>query len=84
MNKEQLLLKCVDLLKELTANYSDVQAANTPEQINLSYQQAVIIRGKINDLIHREGLQFNEEFQKLQEVADKAVGKGGDKLGVYA
>ena len=84
MNKEQLLLKGVDLLKELTDNYSNVRAANTPEQINLSYQQAVIIRGKINDLIHREGLQFNEEFQKLQEVADKAVGKGGDKLGVYA
>jgi hypothetical protein len=84
MNKEQLLLKGVDLLKELTDNYSNVRAANTPEQINLSYQQAVIIRGKINDLIHQEGLQFNEEFQKLQEVADKAVGKGGDKLGVYA
>ena len=84
MNKEQLLLKGVDLLKELTDNYSNVRAANTPEQINLSYQQSVIIRGKINDLIHQEGLQFNEEFQKLQEVADKAVGKGGDKLGVYA
>jgi hypothetical protein len=84
MNKEQLLLKGVDLLKELTDNYSNVRAANTPEQINLSYQHAVIIRGKINDLIHQEGLQFNEEFQKLQEVADKAVGKGGDKLGVYA
>ena len=84
MNKEQLLIKGVELLKEVTANYSYIQAANTPEQINLAYEQAAITRGKINDLIHREGLQFNEEFQKLQEVANKAVGKGGDKLGLYA
>lgn len=84
MNKEQLLQNGVDLLKELTSNFTAINAANTPEQINLAYQQAATTRGKINDFIHREGLQFNEEFQKLQEAADTAVGKCGDKLGMYA